>query len=203
MRRAGRATGITATLGTEASAKDATCPSCDRFIGPADVCPYCGCDSARSAVYRRLRHLTLGLASAGVLLLLWVACKTKIPTLCIGTITPQMNFALVCVEGRVERDAYISPRTGRPSYVSFALNDGTGQIRVVAHGRVAAELVQKNLVPRKGKQVSATGTLNVADTTNIKLRLRRVTDLIVGKREPENVASSTVRGEDTGEKSEP
>ncbi|MGQ9661723.1 MAG: OB-fold nucleic acid binding domain-containing protein [Kiritimatiellia bacterium] len=153
--------------------KDALCPSCERFIGPVEVCPYCGCDSARGSVYRWLRRVALALACGGVGLLLIVARRSEVPTLSIGSITPRMNFASVCIRGRIVRNPYVSLRSGQPSYLSFVVNDGTGELRVVAYGKVATELVQKNLLPRSGSQIRVVGSLLISDRNSIRLRINR------------------------------
>ncbi len=150
----------------------AFCPSCERFIGPADECPYCGADSARSPVLRRLRTAALLLAVAGLALLLLMARHKELPLIKAGEITPMMNFASGRLIGTVVKNPYVGRSTNRVEYLSFLVDDGSGQLRVVADGRVALQMAEKQLIPGKGDSVEIAGTLNVAADGNVKLRVQ-------------------------------
>ena len=157
----------------------AFCPSCERFIGPVDVCPYCDCDSARNPVFRVLRYGSLILAVAGLLFLHFVASHSDVPVIRIADITPMMNFGLVRIEGIVEKNASLGNRRGRVDSVSFPISDGSGQIRIVGYGKVSQELVTRNLVPGKGGKINVTGSLNYSADGNTKLVLRSAVDLVI------------------------
>ena len=156
---------------------DAFCPSCERFIGPVDVCPYCDCDSARNPVFRSLRYGSVLLAVTGLFFLYLMAAHSEVPVIKISEITPMMNFALVRINGVVEKDAYISKKRGRIESVSFPVGDGSGQMRVVAYAPVAEMLVKRNLVPARKSLIEATGNLNVSANGNTKLIMRDVKGL--------------------------
>ena len=156
----------------------AFCPSCERFIGPVDVCPYCDADSARSPIFRFIRYGSVFLAFAGLAFLYLMASWTDIPAVRISEITPMMNFAVVRISGRVEREARVSKTKSGTEYVSFSVNDGTGRIRVVAYDDMARNLQERNLVPSCGTHVDVTGNLGVsADGSGTKLTLRRAEEL--------------------------
>lgn len=71
-----------------AAARPEMCPSCERFIGPVDACPYCGADSVRSPAMRFLRRGTLALGMAGLFFLYLHARGRQPPGVRIGDITP-------------------------------------------------------------------------------------------------------------------
>lgn len=153
------------------------CPSCERFIGPADVCPYCGTDSAKSPVLRVLRYAALLLGVAGLAFLYLMVTHRDLPVIKVGEITPMMNFAYVRLAGVVERDAYVVRKKGKVDYISFSLDDGSGQLRVAAYRDIAQALAEKGLVPERGAFVDVTGSLSVSADGRAKLYLRAVEQL--------------------------
>ena len=173
----------------------AFCPSCERFIGPADVCPYCDADSSRPPLLRFMRGLALALALAGVAAMLLLARSADIPTMRAGEITPTMNFAFVRVAGTVARQPYLARGRENVDYVSFLVDDGTGEIRVAANGRSAREMVARAMVPRKGDSVDLAGTVNVGPDGKVKLRLQSADQLQIAGRSASG-GDSAVPGEE-------
>ena len=149
----------------------ALCPSCERFIGPTDVCPYCGADSARRPILRHLRRAALLLAVAGVGGLYLFARQSNPPVVKIGAISPAMNFAFVRVNGHVSGAAKVLREGGDVDYVAFFVGDGTGRLRVTAEGPVARALAGSGGVPADGEDVDVTGTINVSAEGPPRLRL--------------------------------
>lgn len=153
------------------------CPSCERFIGPADICPYCNTDSAKKPVLRILRYAALLLGVVGLAFLYLMVTHRDLPVIKVGEITPMMNFAYVRVAGTVERDAYVVRKKGKVDYLSFSVDDGSGQLRVVAYRDVARALAEKGLVPERGTSVDVAGSLNVSAHGRIKLFLQDIGQL--------------------------
>ena len=164
------------------SSGGAFCPSCERFIGPADVCPFCDCDSARKPVYRFLMRGSVLLAVAGLFFLYLMAAHSEVPAIRISEITPMMNFGLVRISGLVEKEAFVGRRKGKVESVSFHVADGSGQVRVVAYGAVAQALVERNLAPERKAPVDITGSLNFSADGNSKLILRSADEMKIGER---------------------
>jgi len=152
--------------------RGAFCPSCERFIGPADTCPYCDADSAKRPVLRVLRYSALLLGMTGLAFLYLAVTHKELPVIRVGNITPMMNFAYVRVKGTVEKDAYIAKEKGEVQCLSFSLDDGSGQLRVAAYGNVARCLVEKDMVPKGGTLVYVAGSLNVSANGRVKLIMR-------------------------------
>jgi len=158
------------------------CPSCERFIGPADVCPYCGTGSARTPVLRLLRAAALLLSFLGLAFLYLMSAHREIPLVAVADISPFMNFARVRVAGTVTRAPYVPRRDGAVDYLFFTLDDGSGLIRVAAQDRVARRLVEGGLLPGAGSSAEASGSLSVSAEGDPKLRLHRAEDLKVAGR---------------------
>lgn len=89
-----------------------------------------------------------------------------------------MNYAIVRLNGTVEKTAYIAKENGQINYLSFSLRDNSGKARVTAYGAVARTLEEKNLTPKKGDNVDVTGGLRVNSDGRIKIYLRSASNLV-------------------------
>ena len=110
------------------------CPSCQRYAGAADNCPYCDEEIIKPCSIRFLRHASLILGIIGVAFLLLMSRNRELPIIQVADITPTMNFARIRVKGRVERTPYVSKKEGVVNYLSFLLDDGTGTMLVELSG---------------------------------------------------------------------
>jgi hypothetical protein len=163
--------------GAERNNYTALCPSCERFIGPADTCPYCGSESAKSPILRKLRYTSLITAFSGLLLLYLISIHKTIPAIKISSIKPTMNFARVHISGRVEYDAKIYKKNNRVNYMSFLVNDGTDRILVSVYKNAAEKLVNINLIPEQNMQIGITGTLKIRPEGRTRLILQSEKEL--------------------------
>lgn len=148
------------------------CPSCERFIGPADHCPYCGEASAKAPALRYLRAAAFLLALAGLACLTLMVRHRELPVVRVASITPMMNFAYVRVVGRVVHAPYVVNRDGQVDYASFLLDDGSGTVRVQTHRKLARRLVETQSLPPEGALVDVAGSLNVSAEDEPRLRLQ-------------------------------
>jgi DNA/RNA endonuclease YhcR with UshA esterase domain len=159
-------------MSTNTASRGDLCPSCERFVGPADHCPYCGEESAKSPFIRRLRYAAVALSVLGLGSLFLMATRRELPVLQVNGITSTMNFAYVRLVGTVARDPYVVRRNGDVDYMSFMLDDGTGRIRVQAHRETARALHRMKIVPARGDVVDVAGSLSVAAEGSRKLRIQ-------------------------------
>ena len=79
--------------------------------------------------------------------------------------------------GTVERKPQIRERNGQVDYLSFAVSDGTGWLRIQAYGTTARAIVEQGLIPSRGVLVDVAGSLNVAAEGSPKLRIGSPTQL--------------------------
>ncbi|RME34205.1 MAG: hypothetical protein D6793_08805 [Thermoflexia bacterium] len=136
------------------------CPSCGRFIGPYESCPYCGARLAARLSLRAVKIAALLLATVGLLALWLLALRRPLPRLSIGEISATMNFAYGEIAGWVVDGPTYNPDSRT---LSFTLEDGTGRIRVWAFRNVAEALRESGTVPALGDQVIVAGTVRVQE----------------------------------------
>jgi HAMP domain-containing protein len=125
---------------------------------------------------RALRIAAVILAITGLALLYAAARHSEPPLVKVEELSPAMNFAQVRMTGTVTRNAYVS-RDGR--YVSFPMNDGSGQILVAASGRIAEAMVAQEVLPASGSWVDLQGGLRISATSETKLYLRSADHLVI------------------------
>ncbi len=136
----------------------AQCPSCGRFVGPYDKCPYCGADVGRRMSLRAFQYGSLALAVIGLAVLLLIARRSQPPTVEIGNLVGTMNWAYVRIEGTVVRQPTYDPES---QALKFWLWDGTGEILVTAYRSEAETLLAEDRVPVMGDRAAVEGTLRI------------------------------------------
>lgn len=138
----------------------ATCPSCGRFVGPLEKCPYCGANITKRLPLRAIRLACLVLAVLGVGALVFAVSGAATPTTHISAIGATMNYAYVRLYGRVTQGPVYDADAGS---LRFNIADDTGEIQAWAFGDVARELLAANKVPAMGDRIDVQGTLRVRD----------------------------------------
>ena len=147
------------------------CPSCERYIGPVDVCPYCEADADTPLAIRRLRWIALTLAIPGLVFLYLAARQTTAPTIRAGDISPLMNFARVRAEGVIVGRPFLQRNEGEAGYATMVIDDGSGRIRVTVDGDAASALISGGTTPKPGTHVQAEGILSVEAEGMARLRV--------------------------------
>ncbi len=138
----------------------ADCPSCGRFVGPYEACPYCGAAQTGRTPVRLIKVAALVLALGGLALLWLLATQTRVPRVEIGQVNSTMNMAYVRVEGLVNRSPSYDPEG---DYLSFWVADDTGEVMVSVYRNETRELVRGGRVPQLGDWVEVKGTLRVRE----------------------------------------
>lgn len=137
------------------------CPSCGRFVGTQDFCPHCGARMTGRIPLRILRYSAIGLAVCGLFVLWFVSRRVGIPAICIGDARLNtMNWAYVQLRGTVIRPPTYDVQSG---YLSFWLDDGSGQMMVSAYRQESQTLIEANSVPSMGDTVTVAGTLRIKE----------------------------------------
>ncbi len=139
---------------------DAHCPSCGRYVGPYETCPYCGAKIAGRLPVRLVKLAAILLAGVGLLGLWWLARHTEIPLVTVENASGTMNMAYVRIAGKVSRSITYDPQSG---YLAFWVDDGTGEVRVSAYRDVTESLVAARHVPALGDEVRVAGTLRIRE----------------------------------------
>jgi DNA/RNA endonuclease YhcR with UshA esterase domain len=109
---------------------------------------------------RPFRTLTLVLAFAGLIALIWAARATPRAVTSAGAITPAMNFAYVRLSGVVVDFPALEPDG---SYLSFRVADADGVVRAQAYRAAATVLLTAGAIPSPGDEAQIEGTLRIRD----------------------------------------
>ncbi|MDD2239147.1 MAG: OB-fold nucleic acid binding domain-containing protein [Kiritimatiellae bacterium] len=169
--------------GHETQSSEMNCPSCGRFVGAVTKCPYCGAKVEKRMSLTATRWAAVLLATIGLFLLWLMAVKRDVPVVKLGDIQPTMNFAQIRLEGEVKTDARPF-RTGMG--MSFHFTDGTGAVIVFITKKQMDEMIENNLTPKAGDQVSFIGSLNVSDD-QMSMRLLSVKEFHLTRAVAESV----------------
>lgn len=138
----------------------ATCPSCGRFVGPMEKCPYCGAEIKKRLPLKYLRLACLVLAILGIAILVYAVSGAATRTTTIGNIGATMNYAYVRLEGTVTRGPSYNPDQ---QSLRFYISDPSGEIQAASLGEVTEQLIAQNKIPTIGDKITAEGTLRVRD----------------------------------------
>lgn len=136
------------------------CPSCGRYVGPRDACPYCAARTSGRLPIRALKLAAIVLATAGMAVLWFVATRTEVPSVAIGRVGATMNLAYVRIAGRCISVPSYDPQIG---YLGFWVADETGELYVTSYRAETQKLIEEERVPALGDQVAVAGTLRIRE----------------------------------------
>jgi len=85
--------------------EEVICPSCGRFVGIHEKCPYCGAAVRKRMTVRFFRYGAVVVAVVGLILLYFAVRIIEIPTIKVKDITETMNWAYVRICGTLTQDA--------------------------------------------------------------------------------------------------
>ncbi len=182
------------TTPSNEEAPEALCPSCGRFVGPYETCPYCGARLKKRLSVRVVKIAAVLLATVG-LIGLWLAARfTEIPVLSAEMAQGTMNMAYVKVQGRVARSVTYDPEG---QYFAFWVDDGTGEIRVASYRDVTEALLASGRIPALGDEVEVAGTLRIREDY-VSLTLNVPEHLELKRPEPLEMKAEEVNPLDEG-----
>ena len=120
---------------------------------------------------RILRWCALGFGVGGLAALFAVAHQTELPLVKTADIAPSMNYGHIRIQGKVVTAPRVFDNGGRPDYISFDVDDGSGRITVAASRRTARRLVSESKVPAQGARIEVAGSLSLAPERRPRLYL--------------------------------
>jgi len=147
------------------------CPSCGRFVGAHDRCPFCGTGLQKRIPMSIMRYTALLVALVGMVCLHLMAMYRDVPSTTIGAISPTMNYAYKSVTGRATQAPRFYEENGKLTGVQLTIADDGGELRVRGFKPVAEALRQRGVQIRKGDKVKVAGTLRVIED-NVSMMLQ-------------------------------
>ncbi len=168
------------------------CPSCGKFVGAYEKCPYCGTALQKRMSIIFFKRAALVLAIGGLALLWFTATKIKIPVVRIADINARMNNAVVEVKGKVTRVS-IMGRDG----IGFDVDDGSEQLRAQAF-RGLDKMRESGNVPQVGDEVSVVGSIQITEKYGTSLMINIPSRVKVIPAVPEKVTIDKVTLENKG-----
>jgi DNA/RNA endonuclease YhcR with UshA esterase domain len=168
------------------------CPSCGRYAGPHEACPYCGARLTGRTPIRVVKITAILLTTAGIAILWFAATRAEVPLIQIGQAGATTNMAYVRLQGRCTRAPSYDPESG---YFSFWIEDDTGEIRVSAYRAETQQIIAENHVPALGDQVEVAGTLRVREDW-LALTINVPEQLTISRAEPVNRDIGSIAPED-------
>lgn len=170
------------------------CPSCGRYVGPHGdrACPYCGARLAGRTSIRVVKIAAVVLATVGLIILWLAATRAEVPLIQIGQAGATMNMAYVRLEGRCTRAPTYDPES---DYLSFWIEDDTGEIRVAAYRAETRQIIEESRVPALGDQVEVAGTLRIREDF-LSLTINVPEQLEITRAEPVDRAIGSIAPDD-------
>ncbi len=168
------------------------CPSCGRYVGPHDACPYCGARLTGRTSIRIVKIAAVVLATVGLAALWLAATRAEVPLIQIGQAGATMNMAYVRLEGHCTRAPSYDPES---DYLSFWIEDDTGEIRVSAYRAETRQIIAEGRVPALGDLVEVAGTLRVREDF-LSLTLNAPEQLVITRADPVDRDIGTIAPED-------
>jgi DNA/RNA endonuclease YhcR with UshA esterase domain len=146
----------------DATRAPGSCPSCGRYVGPHgnEACPHCGARLTERIAIRTVKIVAILLASVGLALLWFAARRAEVSLIRIEQAGATMNMASVRVAGTCSRTPTYDPKSG---YLSFWIDDGTGEMRVSAYRAESKQIIAENRVPALGDRIEVAGTLRIRE----------------------------------------
>ncbi|MCX6356802.1 MAG: hypothetical protein NT045_02830 [Candidatus Aureabacteria bacterium] len=141
------------------------CPSCGKFVGAYEKCPYCGTELKKRMSIVFFKRAALVLAIGGLFLLWLTATKMKPQLVRIGDINARMNNAVVEVRGKV-----VGVTMMGKDGIGFTVDDGSEEIRAQAF-RGKAKMRDLGNIPQVGDEVSVVGSIQMTDRYGTSLML--------------------------------
>lgn len=138
------------------------CRECGRYVGALEVCPFCRHFNRKRPSIFLLKYLSPILTVVGIAFLFQFGASRGNPEVKIQQLGRRTNFAQVRVEGSVVEAPRFYRSVGNDApgagSLEFAVDDGTGVLKIRAYEDATVELVRTGSIPGAGDKVAILGT---------------------------------------------
>lgn len=138
--------------------EEALCPSCGRFVGAYEKCPYCGAELKKRMSLKLWRRISVIGAVAGLLIMWYAAARMEPELVQVGAISETYNNAIVRIDGLVTDRELDAVKGG----VKFMVADATGAISVRGFG-ILPKLQALGNLPKVGDRIEMVGSVQISD----------------------------------------
>ncbi len=137
------------------------CKSCDRYIGPTVVCPFCGHKNRRTSRITFTKNAALVIAIVGLLALHIWSMSYGTPNMNIEDLGETSNYAMVEISGVIPKaPVYYPGENGAAGTIYFTVDDGTQQVSVRAYPNpVVEDMLATGKIPAFGDRVNVVGNV--------------------------------------------
>lgn len=154
--------------------EETLCPSCGRFVGAYEKCPYCGAELKKRTSLLLWKRIAVGGAVGGLLLMWLAATKMEPKLLQVADITATYNNAIIKIHGLVVGRGLDKER----GMLKMKVNDGSSTVSVLGFG-VLPKLKALGNLPRVGDRIELVGQVQISDQYGTSLFLNLPTRLKV------------------------
>ena len=155
---------------------DANCPSCGKFVGPYEKCPYCQANLKKRLSLKLVKRISV-IGSIVGLIMLWYASKMQeIPVVKVSSITERMNNALVEVVGAIVAARFDETKNN----FSYTVADETGKMKL--NGFNALTDFKKAFgdnMPQEGDKIRVAGQLNISEKFGVSMFIKNPKRIVV------------------------
>ena len=174
--------------------EETLCPSCGKFVGAYEKCPYCGATLKKRMALAIFKRGCLVMSVVGLIALWYAAVKLEPKLITIGEIGPTYNKGIFRVEGVVDKvkinpDAFFK--------VQFWVDDGTGKLKVQTGDLEKLERMDK--VPNVGDEVEAMGEVSLSAQFGTGMNLKAPGRMKVIRKEVQTIKIGDIDDEDVGQ----
>ena len=172
------------------------CPSCGRYVGAYDTCPYCQASLESRLSLRIVKWIAIAGSILGLILLWFGVRYREVPLVKIGTMELQHNMAIVRIEGRVI-DLKLDPVKNS---FRIVVDDGTGRASLNGYGKLALfEKILSDQFPQMGDEISAIGNISVSESWGITMFMSSPRRLhVLSRTEITDLKIGSIQISDTG-----
>jgi DNA/RNA endonuclease YhcR with UshA esterase domain len=152
---------------TENTSQEVLCPSCGKFVGAYERCPYCQADLENRFHLKIARRVAVFGSIIGLILLYFASINKKVETISVAAIEANHNMALVKLNGKVADIRINSAKNG----LNITLDDGTGRIKLSGFDKL--DRFERHFsnpdksdgkgLPAPGDEIEVKGNLNITD----------------------------------------
>ncbi len=142
------------------------CPSCGRFVGAYEKCPYCGAELKKRMSLVIWKRIAVVGTAVGLFLMWLAAVKMEPPLIDVAQAGPSYNNAIVRVQGTVVNRRLEEAR----KMVRLDVADRSGRLTAMGFGQLDRFRELGNL-PRVGDRVEIVGQLQISDQYGTSLFL--------------------------------